>query len=81
MMNLFNGIELIAVIVDENECSHGISRHFMNTLIAFTCISFLWWPFDMLKYESSDNSVVHVVLDLVQVSFDTIFPVGIIPGL
>ncbi|XP_020625841.1 uncharacterized protein LOC110063226 [Orbicella faveolata] len=72
IMNLFDGIELIAVVLDENECSYGISRHFMNTLIAFTCISFLWWPFDMLIYESYDDSVVRV-LDFVQVSFDTIF--------
>ena len=73
MMNLFDGIELIAVILDENECSHGISRHFVNTLIAFTCISFLWWPFDMLIHDPSDDSADNVVLDLVQVSFDTIF--------
>ena len=74
MMNLFDGIELVAVILDENEHSHGISRHFMNTLIAFTCISFLWWPIDMLIYqEADDDSVAHVVNDFVQVSFDTIY--------
>ena len=74
MMNLFDGIELVAVILDENECSHGISRHFMNTLIAFTCISFLWWPIDMLICEEADDDhAVHVVRDLVQVSFDTVF--------
>lgn len=73
MVNLFDGIELVAVILDENECSHGISRHFMNTLIAFTCISFLWWPIDMLICEEADDdSAVHVIRDLVQVSFDTI---------
>ena len=75
MMNLFDGIELIAVILDENECSHGLSRHFINTLIAFTCISFLWCPIDMLIYEMADvdDYAVHVARDLVQVSFDTIF--------
>ena len=34
LINLFDGIELIAVILDENECSHGISRPLKKTLIA-----------------------------------------------
>ena len=79
-INLFDGIELIAVILDENECSHGISRHFKNTLIAFTCISVLWSPVDIsvaLQPEAAAESDYEVLFLLIryfiQVLFDTIF--------
>lgn len=86
MMNFFDGIELLAVILDENECSHGIPMHYKNTLIAFTCISFLWWPVGMFtddKAACSDESdeqvsadwtgMVHVCSYPIQVLFDTVF--------
>jgi len=79
MINLFDGIELIAVILDENECSHGISRHFKNTLIAFTCMIFLWSPFDTsmtLNPEAATDRNYEVTLAysyFIQVLFDTIF--------
>lgn len=79
LINLFDGIELIAVILDENECSQGISRHFKNTLIAFSCISLLWSPVDVnvaLQPEAaneSDYEVFFVLSYFIQVLFDTIF--------
>ena len=51
VINLCDGIELVCVILDENEFSHGIPKHYKNTLIAFTCISYLWLPCAMfLEY-------------------------------
>lgn len=79
LINLLDGIELIAVILDENTCSHGISRHFKNTLIAFTCMIFLWSPFDTsmtLNREAatdSDYEVIFACSYFIQVLFDTIF--------
>ena len=80
LINLFDGIDLIAVILDENECSHGISRHFKNTLIAFTFISLLWSPVDVymaLQPEAAienDDEVLFVLFCyFIQVLFDTIF--------
>lgn len=79
LINLFDGIELIAVILDENECSHGISRHFKNTLIAFTCMSLLWSPVDIsvaLQPEAaagSDYEVLSLLSYFIQVLLDTIF--------
>ncbi|KAL9987045.1 hypothetical protein ACROYT_G001280 [Oculina patagonica] len=77
LINLFDGIELIAVILDENECSYGIPRDFKNTLIAFTCISFLWWPVGMaLDHEAAEqdrDEQVDVFRYSIQVLFDTIF--------
>ena len=80
LINLFDGIDLIAVILDENECSHGISRHFKNTLIAFACINLLWSPVDVymaLQPEAAienDDEVLFVLFCyFIQVLFDTIF--------
>lgn len=79
LINLLDGIELIAVILDENACSHGISRHFKNTLIAFTCMIFLWSSFDTsmtLNREAatdSDYEVIFACSYFIQVLFDTIF--------
>ena len=80
LINLFDGIDLIAVILDENECSHGISRHFTNVLIAFTCISLLWSPVDVymaLQAEAAtenDDEVFFVLFCyIIQVFFDMIF--------
>ena len=80
LINLFDGIELIAVILDENECSYGISKHFKNTLIASTCLSVLWSPVDIyvaLQPETaaeSDYEVLSLLIRyFIQVLFDTIF--------
>lgn len=83
-INLFDGIELLGVILDENECSHGIPRDFKNAIIAFTCISFLWWPVGMpldLKAAKRDyqdpgeqcDELLHLVSCAIQVNFDAIF--------
>lgn len=80
LINLFDGIELIAAILDINDCSHGISRHFKNTLIAFSCISLLWSVVDVnvtLQPEATTESVYDVLLKVlsyfIQILFDTIF--------
>ena len=78
VINLFDGIELLGVILDENECSHEISMDFKNTLIAFTCISFLWWPISMafdheFADQYCDEAVRTSVSYSVQVLFDIIF--------
>ena len=79
LINLFDAIELIAVILDKSECSHGISRHFKNILIAFACISLLWSPVDVnvaLQPEAaneSDYEVFFLISYFIQALFDTIF--------
>lgn len=53
-INLCDGIELVCVILDENEYSHGIPKPYKNTLIAFACLSYLWLPFAMfLEYRAT----------------------------
>ena len=73
LMNLFDGIELVGVILDENECNLGIPKDFKNTLIAFTCISFLWWPIGMAADQDCDEPVLVSFCYSIQLLFDTIF--------
>ena len=77
VINLYDGIELLGVILDENECSHGISRHFKNTLIAFACISYLWLPVvvavDWPVEDRTDEPSQWVIYYLIQAVFEAIF--------
>ena len=76
LMNLFDGIELVGVILDENECNLGIPKNFKNTLIAFTCISFLWWPIGMAADQGFGAPALVLAYDSIQqiqLLFDTIF--------
>lgn len=59
VINLFDGIELLGVILDENECSHGIPKDFKNALIAFTCIRFLWLPLPLVALGMALDSEGH----------------------
>lgn len=47
LINLFDGIELIVVILNINDCSYGIFRYFKNMFIVFSCISLLWSVVDV----------------------------------
>ena len=78
MLNLFDGIELAAVILDENECSHGIPGDFKNTLLSFTCIGFLWRSVAIMidndvSCGDDSSTVVYKICFPIQVLFDTIF--------
>ena len=39
-LDLFDGVEMLEVILDENELSHGIPREFEEGIIAVVCFSF-----------------------------------------
>ena len=76
LVNVFDGIELLGAIL--SECNHGISRHFENALLAFACLSFLWWPVGISLDREAANSGNQDRKKLIfsysiQVLFDTIF--------
>ena len=81
VINLCDGIELVCVLLDENECSPGISKPYKNTLIAFACLSYLWLPFAMfLEYRATFDGededfrlFVFVSCYLTQAVLETIF--------
>ena len=48
-LDLFDGIEMLEVVLEENERSHGIPGGFEKAIIAFACISFLLSPLQMME--------------------------------
>ena len=79
-INLCDGIELLGVILDENECSHGIPKPYKNAVIAFGCIGYLWFSIVMAVdfYCSGTSDEDHgnelwLVYYVIQWVFETIF--------
>ena len=87
-INLFDGIDLLGILLDQN----SIPRNVMNTLIAFACISFLWWPLALLlnrkacdsnyNYQNFNENkrCLHLTSYVMQVILDAIF-LGLRSGL
>lgn len=46
-LDLFDGIEMLEVILEENDLSHGLSKRFEAAIIAFVCISFVLSHFQL----------------------------------
>ena len=46
-IDLFDGNELLQIVIDENIETFGIPRSFMRALISFACITFLLSPLEM----------------------------------
>ena len=51
-LDLFDGVEMLEVILEENELCNRITRHFERSIIAFVCISFLLSPLQLIEIES-----------------------------
>ena len=54
-LDLFDGVEMLEVILEENEFSHGIPKSFENAIIAFVCISFLVSPMQLVEQKMTRN--------------------------
>ena len=50
-LDLFDGVEMLEVILEENELFHGVPREFEEGIIAVVCISFLLSPLQLLEIE------------------------------
>lgn len=48
-LDLFDGVEMLEVIIEENEVSHEVPKGFENAIIAFVCISFLLSPLQLIE--------------------------------
>ncbi|XP_078375883.1 uncharacterized protein LOC144659343 [Oculina patagonica] len=55
-LDLFDGVEMLEVILEENEFSHGIPKSFEKAIIAFVCISFLVSPLQLAENKLRRNS-------------------------
>jgi len=51
-LDLFDGVEMLEVILEENELSHNLPREFEQGIIAVVCISFLLSPLQLVEIKS-----------------------------
>ncbi|XP_078342619.1 uncharacterized protein LOC144628396 [Oculina patagonica] len=48
-LDLFDGVEMLEVIIEENEVSHEVPKSFEKAILAFVCISFLLSPLQLIE--------------------------------
>ena len=48
-LDIFDGVEMLDVIIEENEFSHGVPKSFEKAMLAFVCISFLLSPLHLVE--------------------------------
>ena len=48
-LDLFDTVEMLEVVLEENMVPHNIPRSFENAIIAFACISFLLSPLQLMQ--------------------------------
>ena len=48
-LDLFDGVEMLEVIIEENEVSHKVPKSFEKAILAFVCISFLLSPLQLVE--------------------------------
>ena len=51
-LDLFDGVEMLEVIIEENELSHEVPKSFEKAILAFVCISFLLSPLQLVEIKS-----------------------------
>ena len=82
---LYDGIELLGVILDENECSLGISSNFENTLISYLWLQIViavdWADsFDENRFILRTDEPLWKIYYVIQAVFEAIF-LGLCLGL
>ena len=51
-LDLFDGVEMLEIILEENELCHGVPKEFEKGIIAVVCIGFLLSPLQLLEIKS-----------------------------
>ena len=56
-LDLFDGVKMLEVIIEENEVSHGVPKPFEKAILTFVCISFILSPLQLveIKLRNSDS--------------------------
>ena len=52
-LDLFDGVEMLEVILEENELCHGVPKGFEKGIIAVVCITFFLSPLQLIEIESA----------------------------
>lgn len=54
-LDLFDGVEMLEVILEENELNHGVPKSFEKVIITFVCISILASPLQLVENKLTRN--------------------------
>ena len=56
-LDLFDGVEMLEVIIEENEVNYGVPKSFEKAILTFVCISFILSPLQLveIKLRSSNR--------------------------
>ena len=55
-LDLFDGVEMLEVIIEENKFSHDVPKSFEKAIFSFACISFLLSPLQLIEIKLGDSS-------------------------
>ena len=59
-LDLFDGIEMLEVVLEENELTHGVPKNFEKAIIAFACISFLLPFCQLMEIKFEENGRLEI---------------------
>ena len=54
-LDLFDGIEMLEVVLEENEYNHAVPKAFKIAIIVFACLSFVLSPLQLLEIKFKEN--------------------------
>jgi len=54
-LDLFDTVEMLEVVLEENIVPHNIPRRFENVIISFACISFILSPLHLMQVKTDDG--------------------------
>ena len=78
-IDFFDGVDMLGLILQENEISHGIPTSFEKAILAFACIGFLLSPLDLFGHKVREDGLVassnavYTFRIFVQISINALF--------
>ncbi|XP_078342391.1 uncharacterized protein LOC144628201 [Oculina patagonica] len=57
-IDFFDGVDMLGLVLQESEISHGIPTSFEKAIVAFACIGFLLSPLDLFGHKVQQDGLV-----------------------
>ena len=83
-LDLFDGVEMLEVILEENELSHDVLRSYEEAIIAFVCLTFLLSPLQLMEIKLNvrrGNWKLHKCTTALRTTFQILCVNGVLLGL
>ncbi|CAH3189184.1 unnamed protein product [Porites evermanni] len=83
-LDLFDGVEMLEVILEENELSHDVRRSYEEAIIAFVCLTFLLSPMQLMEIKLNvrrGNWKLHKCTTALRTTFQILCVNGVLLGL